>query len=35
MAKRLVNERVAPTTEGELLQSFRSILEAVTWPSAH
>src|SRR5437868_14388751 len=27
-AKRLVNERSAPASEGELLQSFKSILEA-------
>jgi enoyl-CoA hydratase/carnithine racemase len=34
-AKRLVNERSAPASEGELLQSFKSILEAITWPEAH
>jgi len=28
-AKRLVNERSAPAREGELLQSFKSILEAI------
>ena len=34
-AKRLVNQRSVPPSEGELLQSFKAILEAFTWPEAH
>ena len=34
-AKRLVNQRSGPPGEGELLQSFTTILEAITWPEAH
>ncbi len=34
LTKRLVNERWAPPTEGELLQSFRAISDAITWPQA-
>lgn len=34
-AKSLVNQRIAPASEGELLQSFNAILEAVKWPEAH
>ena len=34
-AKRIVNERSPVPAEGELLQSFRAILEAITWPEAH
>jgi enoyl-CoA hydratase/carnithine racemase len=30
--KRLVNQRSAPPAEGELLQSFRTISDAITWP---
>ena len=33
-AKRLVNERTAPPTEGELLQSFATIVELVHTPAA-
>lgn len=33
-AKRLVNERVAPPTEGELLQSFATIVELIHTPAA-
>jgi enoyl-CoA hydratase/carnithine racemase len=33
-AKRLVNERTAPPSEGELLQSFRTILELIQTPAA-
>lgn len=33
-AKRLVNERSAPPSEGELLQSFRTILELIQTPAA-
>jgi enoyl-CoA hydratase/carnithine racemase len=32
--KRLVNERVAPPAAGELLQSFREILDAIATPEA-
>ncbi len=32
--KHLVNQRRPPATEEELLQSFRSILQAITWPDA-
>jgi len=35
MAKGLVNERSAPPSQGDLLQSFNAILEAVSWPEAH
>jgi enoyl-CoA hydratase/carnithine racemase len=34
-AKRLVNQRSGPPSEGELLQSFKTILEAIAWPEAH
>ena len=34
LTKRLVNERWAPPTDGELLQSFRAISDAITWPQA-
>ena len=34
-AKRIVNERSPVPAEGELLQSFRAIMEAITWPEAH
>ncbi len=34
-AKRLVNERSPVPREGDLLQSFATILEAITWPEAH
>jgi len=34
-AKSLVNQRSAPASEGDLLQSFNAILEAVKWPEAH
>ena len=34
-AKHLINERSGPPSEGELLQSFSTILEAITWPEAH
>ncbi len=33
-AKRLINERVAPPTEGELLQSFATIVELMHTPEA-
>ena len=33
-AKRLVNERTAPPSEGELLQSFHTILELIQTPAA-
>ncbi|MFI7708879.1 enoyl-CoA hydratase/isomerase family protein [Nonomuraea sp. NPDC049480] len=32
--KRLVNSRVSPPSPGELLQSFREILDAFSWPGA-
>lgn len=34
VAKRLVNERVAPPSAGDLLQSFREILDAIPLPEA-
>lgn len=34
MQPRLVNERTAPPSEGELLQSFRTILELIQTPAA-
>jgi enoyl-CoA hydratase/carnithine racemase len=33
-AKRIINERTAPPSEGDLLQSFSAILQAVGWPEA-
>jgi enoyl-CoA hydratase/carnithine racemase len=32
--KRLVNQRSAPPSEGDLLQSFRAISDAISWPAA-
>jgi len=33
-AKRIIDERTPPPSEGDLLQSFSAILEAVGWPAA-